>query len=189
MRLCLVFLILSFSLFAQGKDSSAINSVPIKTSGNTNPQDNAKQLTPDKDPNADIFNDLDLDKEFYTYYFLNLPKFEQKDTGEDKKLSVNLIKAFKGEISKRDPSLKNNLDDINLATVKYRRVSEDSVWMKRIKQVMGYIQFTQYMYIIKYRKYIALVTYKADPRLHIQTAHWVELIVGKDSSPKDPYAD
>ncbi len=52
--------------------------------------------------------------------------------------------------------------------------------MKKIKKEMGYIYFTDFMYIIQYDKYIALVLYEVDPKKHLLKPSQVELILKKE---------
>jgi hypothetical protein len=52
--------------------------------------------------------------------------------------------------------------------------------MKKIKKEIGYIYFTDYMYIIQYDKYIALVLYEVDPKKHLLKPTQVELIIKRE---------
>lgn len=131
--------------------------------------------------NPDSFEDDELDKEFYTYYYMNLPKHLQKEEKSKSKLHSSLIQVFKKEISKRDRNVtKETLSDISPSTAKFKRVLESSKWMKKIKSELRYIQFTEFMYIIKYKKYLTLILYQVDPELHIQTPSRVEFLMVKD---------
>ena len=91
--------------------------------------------------NPDSFEDDELDKEFYTYYYMNLPKNLQKEEKSKSKLHSSLIQVFKKEISKRDRNVtKETLSDISPSTAKFKRVLESSKWMKKIKSELRYIQ-------------------------------------------------
>ena len=66
------------------------------------------------------------------------------------------------------------------AKIKFKQVSRYSIWMKKIKKEIGYIYFTDYMYIIQYDKYIALVLYEVDPKKHLLKPTQVELIIKRE---------
>ncbi|MCB1177757.1 MAG: hypothetical protein KDK36_09280 [Leptospiraceae bacterium] len=183
--------LLSFSIFSQeGVPQTKTNtSSPSEKktgastdTGDTTLQDTAKTETT-------IFEDLELDKEFYVYYnYLNTqPKSDSRE--ENKILNTNLLKTFKGEIKLRDPENYRVIqEDINVATVKVKNVSKDSIWMKKIRKEVGYIQFTDFMYIIKYKNYLALILYEVDPKKHLITPNQLELIINREPPPaKDEY--
>lgn len=122
----------------------------------------------------------DLDKEFFVYYQnLNQPKESRSD--RVKMLLANLIKSFKTEIQLRDsPNCLQYLPDINAGTVRYKTVTKDSVWMKRVRREVGVLQFTEFMFLIKYRNYLALIMYEVDPRRYTTSPTQIELIVNKE---------
>ena len=176
MKIFLIFLILSFfSIHSESSYRKDSKSVINKSK---------EDKTNKEKSNPDNFEDDELDKEFYTYYYMNLPKFLQKEEKSKSKLQSSLIQVFKKEITKRDRNVtKETLSDITQSTTKFKRVLESSKWMKKIKSELRYIQFTEYMYIIKYKKYLALILYQVDPDLHIQTPSRVEFLMVKEADP------
>lgn len=175
MKYCLLFLFsLLISLYGQ---DTATNGETVET---PRVRPNELNTVKEKEKPSSIDDD-ELDKEFYTYYYMNLPKYLQKEDKDKKKLHSNLIQVFKKEIAKRDRSVTREvLQDISPATSKIRRVFEDSKWMKKIKSELRYIQFTEYMYIIKYKKYITLILFHLDPEMHLQSPSQVEFIQVKE---------
>jgi hypothetical protein len=130
------------------------------------------------------FDDDELDKEFYTYYYLNLPKHLQKEDKDKKKLQANILKVVKKEIEKRDRSVsKEELLEISVQNTKIKRVHEDSPWMKLLKKEIKYIQFTDFMYISKYKKYLILVIYSLDPEKHRLSPSQVEYLKAEVTEP------
>ncbi len=182
-------LILLLSLSALGSQESpgtkTNTSQPSanKTGTNTDSGDTTLQNTPAKSAETTIFEELELDKEFYVYYnYMNQPKNDIRE--ENKTLNTNVLQIFKKEIQLRDPQNYENIqNDINVATVKLKNVSKDSIWMKKIKKEVGYIHFTNYMYIVKYKNYLALIIYEVDPRKHLITPYQLELIINREPPP------
>ena len=48
--------------------------------------------------------------------------------------------------------------------------------MKKIRTELKYIQFTEFMYIVRYQTYMTLILFHLDPELHLQTPSQVEFI-------------
>jgi hypothetical protein len=188
-RLLLCLIIISFGLFAE----------PNPAEKNPSPDTSLKKTETDKDTSklqnstapsneSNLIEELDLDKDFYNrYYILNHPTKDSEDIirKENEILNTNLIKSFKSEIVLRDsPNCQRLLPDINVATVRIKNVSKDSIWMKKIRKEVGYISFTEHMYIIKYQNYLALILYEIDPRKHILSPNQIELIINKEVQSK-----
>lgn len=129
------------------------------------------------------YDDSELDKIFYTSYrFLNQPKLENTE----KTLNTNLVKAFKNEIILRDsPNCLKYLQDINVSSIRKKLVDKESIWMKKIKKEVGYVQFTDFMYIVKYQNYLALIIYEIDPNRHLTKPSQIEFIMNKEASSKE----
>ncbi|MCX7997798.1 MAG: hypothetical protein N3A69_02440 [Leptospiraceae bacterium] len=172
-----VFIVFEVGLFAGDLDttSSKNTSKPEPLKG--------KQTTLEKEDEGwkSVYEeDEDLDKEFFVYYQnLNQPKESKSE--KVKLLLSNLIKAFKSEIKLRDsPNCLSLLPDINAGTVRYKTVTKDSVWMKRVRREVGLIQYTEFMFLIKYKNYLALILYEVDPRKYTTNPAGIELIINKE---------
>lgn len=150
-------------------------------------QDNGTGKIQPTDPDNDYgFRDEELDKEFYINY-LSLPgaKYQKEKVEGEKKLNEKLLKIFKAEVEKRDLEVsKETLKEISSRTVRIKRVFPDSDWMVRLKKEFSRadvtISFTDYMYILKYRKYYTLITFEYDPVKHHVSPNQVELVFNKE---------
>jgi hypothetical protein len=135
-------------------------------------------------------DDEDLDKVFYQYYFFQKePDLDDLQKEQNSTLKQNLIKAMKDEVFIRDPSnLQKAKEEIEKpdAKLKFKQVYKYSPWMKKIKREIGYIVFTDYMYIIQFQDYIALVLYQVDPKKHPMSPIAVELVIKKEPK-KQPF--
>ena len=78
---------------------------------------------------------------------------------------------------------KETLEGISPTTIKFKRVLEDSKWMKKIKSELKYIHFTEYMYIVRYKNYLTLILFQVNPELHLQSPSQVEFINAKEAEP------
>jgi hypothetical protein len=172
MKVIFLFLFSVSLLFSQSKDSSA--------KGTLTPGGNKASS---QDLNATVLDD-ELDKIFYQYYFYQKePDFEDLLKEQNITIKSNLIQAIKNEVFIRDPQNFQKASaeiDSPDAKIKFKQVSRYSIWMKKIKKEMGYIYFTDFMYIIQYDKYIALVLYEVDPKKHLLKPSQVELILKKE---------
>ncbi len=179
MKYLFIFLF-ALSVYAQ----SPSRGVSVKT---TIPPPNEVKREKEKEketPKSNSLDDEELDKVFYTYYYLNLPKHLQKEGKDKNKLNTNLIGIFKKEVVKRDRSVtKETIDGISPTTIKFKRVFEDSKWMKKIKGELKYIQLTEYMYIVRYQTYMTLILFHLDPERHLQSPAQVEFINVKQTEP------
>ncbi len=115
------------------------------------------------------------DKEFYEYYYKtqveNLPLKKAK-------LEYNLIKTLKKEISSRDYS-KATLEavkKIDSSNVKYERVYRDSKWVRGILAQMTHLSVKDFMYVVKYDKYMCFMTFETNPESYLQEARQSQLI-------------
>lgn len=173
MKYLILFLLFAFSVYAQ----SPARGVSVKTTVPP-PVEVKQEKEKEKEPvKNSSFDDDELDKVFYTYYYLNLPKHLQKEGKDKKKLHTNLVGIFKKEVVKRDRSVtKETIDGISPISIKFKRVTEDSKWMKKIRTELKYIQFTEFMYIVRYQTYMTLILFHLDPELHLQTPSQVEFI-------------
>ena len=172
MKYIILFLLLAFSVYAQ----SPARGVSVKTTVPP-PVEVKQEKEKETIKNNSLDDDDELDKVFYTYYYLNLPKHLQKEGKDKKKLHSNLVGIFKKEVIKRDRSVtKEAIDGISPTTIKFKRVTEDSKWMKKIRSELKYIQFTEFMYIVRYQTYMTLILFHLDPELHLQTPSQVEFI-------------
>ncbi len=171
MKAFLLFFLSSFLLFAQSKENPSKGSLP---SGK------------DKEPSIDSASVIDdeLDKIFYQYYFYQKdPDLEDLQKEQNQTIKKNLIRALKNEVFIQDPAnVQKASAEIESpdAKIKFKQVSRYSIWMKKIKKEIGYVYFTDYMYIIQYDKYIALVLYEVDPKKHLLKPTQVELIIKRE---------
>ncbi|EKO53714.1 hypothetical protein LEP1GSC131_3131 [Leptospira kirschneri str. 200802841] len=136
---------------------------------------------PVPEENADIHKKdaSTLDKEYYEYYFRTIP-----DVGalEKAKLEYNLIRSFKLELRKREPSITQDyLKQIKAASIRYERVNPDSIWMRGIRNQMQHIRFQEYMYIVIYDKYFLYISYEINPSRYVMEPYQVQLIFQKEN--------
>lgn len=162
-----VFLFSASLIFSQSKD------LPTTKGG-----------SPDKSTDSASVSDEDLDKLFYQYYFYQKePDLEDIQKAQNITIKTNLIQALKNEIFIRDPeNFAKASKEIEApdAKIKFKQVSRYSVWMKKIKKEIGYVTFTDFMYVVQYDKYIALSLYVVDPKKHLLIPNQVELIIKKE---------
>ena len=115
------------------------------------------------------------DKEFYEYYYKtqveNLPLKKAK-------LEYNLIKTLKKEILSRDYSKANieAIKKIESSNIKYERVYRDSKWVRGVLAQMTHLSVKDYMYIVKYDKYMCFMTFETNPESYLQEARQSQLI-------------
>ncbi|ASV13395.1 hypothetical protein [Leptospira santarosai] len=120
-----------------------------------------------------------LDKEYYEYYFRTIPDV---DALEKAKLEYNLIRSFKLELRRREPSLSPDyLKQIKAANIRYERVGADSIWMRGIRNQMQHIRFQEYMYIVIYDKYFLYISYEINPSRYVMEPYQVQLIFQKEN--------
>ncbi|MDV6236412.1 hypothetical protein CH379_012320 [Leptospira ellisii] len=135
-----------------------------------------------REENGEIHKDKDaasLDKEYYEYYFRTVP-----DAGalEKAKLEYNLIRSFKLELRKREPSTSQEyLKNINASSIRYERVYGDSIWMRGIRGQLQHIKFQEYMYIVIYDKYFCYISYELNPYKYVMEPFQVQLIFKKEN--------
>ncbi|MCE9499044.1 MAG: hypothetical protein K8R21_00765 [Leptospira sp.] len=178
MRAIFILCVFTIGLFSQDKPNPQ-NKEPQPGQGSNQNQQNpgTNQGQPQPAQNAD--QQGVLDKEYYEYYFTTLP-----DAGklQKEKLESNLTRLFKTEIQKRDyPACKELLPQIKPASLKYEKVTSDSIWVRGIKDVLGYIRYTDHMYVVKYQKYLAFISFELDPAKYIQNPFQLELIFKKEN--------
>lgn len=170
MKLIFVLLFSSSFLLAQAKDTKGSLTSGGEKSASTS-------------DSANVFDD-ELDKLFYQYYFYQKePDLEDIQKEQSQTLKTNLIMALKNEVFIRDPAnLSKASAEIEApdAKIRFKQVSRYSIWMKKIRKEIGYINFTDFMYIIQYDKYISLVLYEVDPKKHLLKPSQVELIIKKE---------
>jgi len=134
---------------------------------------------PDKTTTATLEENHDAkegqDKEFYEYYYKtqaeNLPLKKAK-------LEYNLIKTLKKEIMSRDYS-KANMDlikKIDGANIKYERVYRESKWVRGFLAQMPHLAVKDFMYVVKFDKYMCFMTFETNPESYLQEARQSQLI-------------
>ncbi|WP_051061407.1 hypothetical protein [Leptospira weilii] len=136
---------------------------------------------PPSEDNADVHKKdaPTLDKEYYEYYFRTVPDV---DALEKAKLEYNLIRSFKLELKRREPSVSADfLKQIKAASVRYERVRPDSIWMRGIRNQMKHIRFQEYMYIVIYDKYFLYISYEINPSRYVMEPYQVQLIFQKEN--------
>ncbi|PJZ57143.1 hypothetical protein CH367_10325 [Leptospira barantonii] len=120
-----------------------------------------------------------LDKEYYEYYFRTIPDI---DALEKAKLEYNLIRSFKLELRRREPSVTQEyLKQIKAASIRYERVQGNSIWMRGIRNQMQHIRFQEYMYIVIYDKYFLYISYEMNPSRYVMEPYQVQLIFQKEN--------
>jgi len=164
------------SLFSQDKTTpEKKDAMPPAAENKQNPPSSQPQNPPAQNTDQQGV----LDKEYYEYYFTTIP-----DAGklQKEKLEFNLTRLFKTEIQRRDfPACKDILPQIKPGSVKYEKVSPESIWVRGIKVALGYIRYTDHMYVVKYQKYFAFISFELDPSKYIQTPFQMELIFRKEN--------
>ncbi|TGM07928.1 hypothetical protein EHQ76_04195 [Leptospira barantonii] len=164
-KLFLILLLTSASLLtAQTTPTSAPVSPPA------NPEENGDVHKKDA---------ATLDKEYYEYYFRTIPDV---DALEKAKLEYNLIRSFKLELRRREPSVTQEyLKQIKAASIRYERVQGNSIWMRGIRNQMQHIRFQEYMYIVIYDKYFLYISYEMNPSRYVMEPYQVQLIFQKEN--------
>ncbi|TGN19698.1 hypothetical protein [Leptospira idonii] len=121
------------------------------------------------------------DKEFYEYYYKTQAENQPLKKA---KLEYNLIKTLKKEILSRDYSKETieAIKKIDASNVKYERVYRESKWVRGFMNQMPHLSTGDFMYIIKYDKYMCFITFDVNPESYLQPAKQSQLIfVGKDN--------
>lgn len=97
-------------------------------------------------------------------------------------MEYNLIRSFKLELRKREPSITQDyLKQIKAASIRYERVNSDSIWMRGIRNQMQHIRFQEYMYIVIYDKYFLYISYEINPSRYVMEPYQVQLIFQKEN--------
>lgn len=157
-----------FSLFAQDESSTPKN-----------------ELAKEKQK---ILEEDGLDKEFYDYYVNTLPQKEkQTEKGlERERLLNNLVRLFKKEIVRQDKAnSKEIIKEIDETSMKYQKVTWESEWLQRMQKEIGErdhvkLVFTDHMFFVRYKRYLAIMTFTIDPRKHyLSSTEQVELLIIK----------
>lgn len=172
MRTILLFCVISMGLSAQTATVTPV----IEKKDPPVSKENTTQKEAQKDESE---KQTVMDKEYYEYYFTTLPDSAKL---KKEKLEFNLVKTFKTEINKRDyPACKELLPQINSKSIQYEKITSESIWVRGIKDVLGYLPYTDHMYIIKFQKYLAYVSFEMDPSKYVQAPFQMELIYKKDN--------
>ncbi|PJZ41586.1 hypothetical protein CH370_09035 [Leptospira kmetyi] len=158
----------------------------LLTSANVLSAQNAPTSAPVSQPanpeeNGDVHKKdaATLDKEYYEYYFRTIPDV---DALEKAKLEYNLIRSFKLELRRREPSVTPEyLKQIRAASIRYERVQGNSIWMRGIRNQMQHIRFQEYMYIVIYDKYFLYISYEMNPSRYVMEPYQVQLIFQKEN--------
>ncbi|WP_039941090.1 hypothetical protein [Leptospira alexanderi] len=154
-------------LFLSGKNVLFAQSAQGPVSGSEESEDVHKK------------NAASLDKEYYEYYFRTIPDV---DALEKAKLEYNLIRSFKLELRRREPSLSPDyFKQIKATSIRYERVLADSIWMRGIRNQMQHIRFQEYMYIVIYDKYFLYISYEMNPSRYVMEPYQMQLIFQKEN--------
>ncbi|WP_411821403.1 hypothetical protein [Leptospira sp. 'Mane'] len=149
-------------------------SATLTAQDTTNPNKTASSTEEDHDAKEG------QDKEFYEYYYKTIAESQPLKKA---KLEYNLIKALKKEITSRDTTkeAKESIKKIDSASIKYERVYRESKWVRGIMGQMPHISSRDFMFIVKYDKYMCFVSYDVNPESYLQEARQAQLIFeGKD---------
>lgn len=116
-----------------------------------------------------------LDRKYYEKHYKNLPSETAKTKA---KLEYNLIRQLKREILGRDYSKENleKIKEIAPANIQYERVTRESKWVRGIKKALPHIKEMEYMYIVKYEKYICFINFHVNPENYISEPYQRELV-------------
>ena len=175
MRTVLLFLAITFGVNAQNQP---VTPVPVPADKKDSPVSAENPATKEPQKKESESSSV-MDKEYYEYYFTTVPDSAKL---KKEKLEFNLVRTFKSEINKRDyPACKELLPQINSKSIQYEKVTSESIWVRGIKDVFGYLPYTEHMYIVKFQKYFAYVTYEMDPSKYVQAPFQMELIFKKDN--------
>ena len=175
----LIFLSLLFLFPLYAQDGTNTNSSEVGAT-------KEKELAKAKD---DILKEEDgLDKEFFDYYVNTLPQKEkQTEKGlERERLLSNLLGIFKKEIVRQDAQNgKEAVKGIDDKSMKYQKVTWESDWLRRLQKEIGKrdrvkLVFTDHMFFVRYQRYMAVLTFRIDPRKHyLSEAEQIELLIIK----------
>ncbi|MCB1160527.1 MAG: hypothetical protein H7A25_21720 [Leptospiraceae bacterium] len=160
--LILISFLLSLSVYAQVDETNGLES-----SKGEAPKTSETSSSSTEEKAKIMGDDLDLDREFYSTYFLIDPLDYKKEQENNQKERVeeNLLFHLRNEIRKRDKRNEHVLRDLNLSTMRYQKVNEDSPWLKKIRaDILGNLSITEYIYIAKYKSYLCLIIFEMDPR-------------------------
>ena len=119
-----------------------------------------------------------LDQEYYNDYLDSLPdeRAQSKFT-----LERNLLRVARTIIPREDfkqgPDFARNLKEADL---RYEKVTRASAFVRGIMKEMPYLKETEYMWIVKAGRYLVFVTFKADPRRFMVTAHQTRAVIKQE---------
>ncbi|MCU0825218.1 MAG: hypothetical protein MUF77_11320 [Leptospira sp.] len=120
------------------------------------------------------------DKELYEYYYKTRPANFPVSKA---KLEYNLIKTLKKEILSRDYS-KESIEatkKIDATNIQYERVYRESKWVRGFMNQNTHLNYSEFMYVAKYDKYMVFMTFDTNPESYLQPARQAQIVFsGKD---------
>jgi len=116
-----------------------------------------------------------LDRIYFETYYRNLPTDRAKSKA---KLEYNLIYNLRREILARDYSEENlkKVKEINPSNIRYERITRDSKWVRGMKKALPHLKEMEYMYIVKFEKYLCFINFHANPEDYILEPYQRELV-------------
>lgn len=124
---------------------------------------------------ATLCADHELDREFYNDYLDAIPdeRVRRKEI-----LEQNLLRVARTVIPREDSDQGQKFaDSLKAADLTYGQVTRESPFVRGIFKEMPYLKETAYMWVVKSGRYIIFVTYRADPRLFLVTAHQTRTVL------------
>ncbi|TGL20973.1 hypothetical protein [Leptospira yanagawae] len=143
-------------------------------------QDTKPQTTP-TDVNQENHDAKEgQDKELFEYYYKTRPENLPPNKA---KLEYNLIKTLKKEIMSRDYSKESaeSIKKIDATNIQYERVYRESKWLRGFMTQNTHLNYMEFMYVVKYDKYMCFVTFDVNPENYLQQSRQSQLVfAGKD---------
>lgn len=190
MKYLAIFCLLIFSLVIDAQEAKPQKTPIHKTTEEKKVEETAKSEPTKADTNVKTEKtetkikessnvELDLDREYWSYFYI--PDFSEKlkeEKEEERKFNNNIIRVFKSEIEKRDsPYCLEELPNINENTVRIREINANNQWIQEVKKKLKHLKFTEYMYLVKYKRYLSYISFEVDPKEHLQSPYQVELVI------------
>jgi hypothetical protein len=139
----------------------------------------APQLKP-QDPIKQELPKGNLDKEIYE---LAEKSRERRNYPDKKKLEYNLIYTFKKEIKLSDSSAETQKigDEIEISKISYEALDHESKYYRGLKALNPEITKQDFMYVVKYDKYMLWIGFKVNPELYIVLPKQSVLFYGRNT--------
>lgn len=139
----------------------------------------APQLKP-QDPIRQDAPKGNLDKEIYE---MAEKSRERRNYPDKKKLEYNLLYTFKKEIklSDSDPETQRIGNEIDYSKITYEVLDYESKYYRGLKALNPEITKQDFMYVVKYDKYLLWIGFKVNPEYYIVLPKQSVLFYGRDT--------